>query len=264
MTGKIFEVRRTGKVIPITDAFRNDDVWVLPNGNLLFTTGNGVREINRKKEVIFEYNSSSEIFACQRLANGNTFISECTAGRLLEVEPGGKVAKEIRLLPEGISGGHFFSRNARKLDNGNYLVAHYGLSVVREYDPNGKVIKEIPAEGGPHSVVRLENGNTLISIADRDNNRPGVIEVNMAGEKVWEIWAGDLSGISLKFIAGIQRLSNGNTILCNWLGHGNLGKSPHLIEVTPDKKVVWIFSDHNIIRTISTVHVMDSWSIPAK
>ena len=44
-------------------------------------------------------------------------------GRLLEVEPSGKIAKELRLLPEGQPGGHSFMRNARRLDNGDYLVA---------------------------------------------------------------------------------------------------------------------------------------------
>ena len=86
------------------------------------------------KEVVFEYQSASEIYACQRLPNGNTFIGECNAGRLLEVEPSGKVVKEIRLLPEGKDGGHLYMRNARRLANGHYLVAHYGDDVVREYD----------------------------------------------------------------------------------------------------------------------------------
>ncbi len=34
-------------------------------------------------------------------------------------------------------------------------------------------------------------------------------------------------------MAGLQRLPNGNTVMSNWLGHGQFGKAPHLIEVTP-------------------------------
>ena len=33
-----------------------------------------------------------------------------------------------------------------------------------------------------------------------------------------------LPGISLKFMTGLQRLPNGNTVMTNWLGHGNFGK----------------------------------------
>ena len=58
-------------------------------------------------------------------------------------------------------------------------------------------------------------------------------------------------------MAGFQRLPNGNTVMSNWLGHGQFGKAPHLIEVTPDKKVVWTFSDHKTMRTISSIVLLD-------
>ena len=38
--------------------------------------------------------------------------------------------------------------------------------------------------------------------------------------------------------------SNGNTIFCNYLGHGHLGEQSHFFELTPDKKIVWEFADH--------------------
>jgi len=58
-----------------------NDVWILPGGNLLFNTGHGVKEVTRAKEVVFSYESASAIYACQRLANGLTFIGECNSGR---------------------------------------------------------------------------------------------------------------------------------------------------------------------------------------
>jgi hypothetical protein len=45
--------------------------------------------------------------------------------------------------------------------------------------------------------------------------------------------------------------------MANWLGHGQFGKAPHVIEVTPDKKVVWTFSDHQTMKTISTIQLLD-------
>jgi len=254
--GKVFLVSKSGKVeweYPAPDA---NDVWILSNGNFLFNTGHGVKEVTRDKKVVFDYESSSEIYACQRLANGNTFIGECNAGRLLEVSPAGKIVKETRLLPEGKDGGHAYMRNARQLANGNYLVAHYGEDVVREYGPEGRVVREIPAPGGPHSMVRLPNGNTLVSCADHPGG-PRVFEVDPQGKTVWQVREGDLPGISLKFMAGLQRLPNGNTVMCNWLGHGQFGKAPHVIEVTPDKKVVWTFQDHVNMKTVSSIQLAD-------
>ena len=256
--GKVFIISPAGQVVwEYAGATNCNDVWALPNGNLLFNTGHGVKEVTREKKIVFQYESASEIYACQRLTNGNTFVGECNAGRLLEVDPAGKIVKEVRLLPAGQDGGHAFMRNARRLENGNYLVAHYGLQVVREYDVTGKMIREIPAAGGPHSAVRLPDGHTLIACADRPGGSR-VFEVDTNGQTIWQVQGNDLPDISLKFMAGLQRLPNGNTVMANWLGHGQFGKAPHLIEVTPDKKVVWTFADHQTLRTISSVQILES------
>ena len=58
-------------------------------------------------------------------------------------------------------------------------------------------------------------------------------------------------------MAGLQRLSNGNTVCSNWLGHSQFGNAPHLIEITPDKKVVWTFADHKTMKTVSSIQLLD-------
>lgn len=256
--GKVFIVSSNGTVEWDYPAPSCNDLWVLPSGNLLFNTGHGVKEVTREKQVVFSYESKSEIYACQRLPNGNTFIGECSSGKLLELTPDGKVVKEVRLLPEGKDGGHTLMRNARRLDNGHYLVAHYGGQVVKEYDAEGKVVKEFPAPGGPHSAIRLPDGHTLIAVGDMVKQGNKVFEVDAEGRVVWAVMADELPGISLKFMAGLQRLPNGNTLMSNWLGHGQFGKAPHLIEVTPDKRVVWTFADHQTMKTISSIQLLDS------
>jgi outer membrane protein assembly factor BamB len=260
--GKVFVVDETGKVEWSYPAPNANDIWVLPSGNLLFNTGHGVKEVTRGGRVAFDYQSASEIYACQRLPNGDTFIGECNAGRLLEVDPAGRIVHQVRLLPEGRDGGSAYMRNARKLPNGNYLVAHYGLDVVREYDPAGKLVWQVAAPGGPHSVVRLPGGNTLIASADRDGAPARVFEAAPDGRTVWEVRDGDLPGIGLKFMTGLQRLPNGNTVMSNWLGHGQLGKAPHLIEVTRGKRVVWTFADHETMKTVSSVEILDAAGRP--
>ena len=254
--GKVFVVAADGTIEWEYKAATCNDLWVLPSGNLLFNTGHGVKEVTRANKIVFQYDSKSEIYACQRLPDGNTFIGECTAGRLLEVAPDGKIVHEVKLLPEGQDGGHLYMRNARRLPDGHYLVCHYAQQVVREYDHEGKVLREIPAPSGPHSVVRLPNGNTLIACGDA-TQIAHVFEVDPAGKTVWEVTGQDLPGIKLYFMTGVQRLPNGNTILSNWLGHGHFGQSPHLMEVTPDKKVIWTFADHKNMKTISSVQLLD-------
>ncbi len=264
--GKVFLVGQDGAVTWEYPAPQCNDLWVLPNGNLLFNTGHGVREVTRDKKIVFDYQSKNEIYACQRLPNGNTFVGECNSGRLLEVAPDGKtIVKEVRILPEGKNGGHSHMRNARVLPNGHYLCCMYGDQVVREFDPQGRLIREIKAPGGPHSAARLPNGNTLIAVADRVKSAKGIetglIEVDKDGQIVWRITNEDLPGAPLKFMAGFHRLPNGNTLMSNWLGHGHLGKAPHLLEVTPDKKLVWTYENHKDMKTISSVVLL---GVPAE
>jgi len=246
----------SGKLLWQYPAERCNDIWALANGNILFNTGNGVKEVTRDKKMIFKYESKSEVYACQRLSNGNTFIGECNSGRLLEVNPDGKIVKEIKLLPDNADGGHAYMRNARKLENGHYLVAHYGLDKVCEYDSLGKLVLEIPITGGPHSVIRLSNGNTIISCSDH-NGDPRIVETDKSGNIVWQVLKNELPGIELKFMAGMQYLSNGNLLLTNWLGHNQFGKAPHAFEITRDKKVVWVYNDTTFLKTMSSIQLLN-------
>ncbi len=83
---------------------------------------------------------------------------------------------------------------------------------MREYDGDGKIVREFQAPGGPHSVVRLTNGNTLISLADKRKDAK-VVEYDKDGKLVWEVSNKDLPGEPLKFVAGLHRLPNGNTVM---------------------------------------------------
>ena len=54
-----------------------------------------------------------------------------------------------------------------------------------------------------------------------------------------------------------QRLPNGNTLFCVYLGHGHIGEQPMVIEVTRDKKVVWEFADHANFKTVNQIQSLD-------
>jgi len=277
---KVFIVGKGGAIVWEYETGACNDLWVLPNGNLLFNTGRGVQEVTRGKKIVFDYTGSpvksiakqkdgttkettspSEIYACQRLANGNTFVGECNSGRLLEVAPDGKtIVKEARILPEGKNGGHAYIRNARVLANGNYLCCMYGDQLVNEYSPTGKLLRSIKAPGGSHSAARLPNGNTIIALGDKiktkDGIETGLIEVDANDKIVWQLTNNDLPNRPLIFMAGFHRLANDNTVLSNWQGHGKLDRAPQLIEVTPDKKIVWTYQNYEKMKTISSVVIL--------
>ena len=74
---------------------------------------------------------------------------------------------------------------------------------------------------------------------------------------VWSLTRQDVPALGFTYSAGLLRRPNGNTVVANWLGHGQFGKAPHLVEVTPDKRVVWTFADHQTMRTIASLQMLD-------
>lgn len=232
----------------------SNDIWLLPNGNILFTTGKGVLEMTRQNDTVFQYTSDSHIFACQRLSNGNTFIGECTTGRMLEVAPDGRIVKEVSIPPEGVTeGGFAFMRNARRLANGNYLAAHYGDREVKEYDSQGRVVWRVEVPGGPHSLICLPNGNTMISVADMTQD-PKIIEVDKEGNCIWEFSNSHIAGSPLKFLGGLQVFADGTVLFTNWTGHEKPKDKIHLFLVTKEKEVLFMQKDHPGLQTMSSVY----------
>lgn len=251
-------VMENNKIVWQHKAPESNDLWILPNGNILFTTGKGVLEMTLQNDTVFHYRSESPIFACQRLANGNTFVGECNAGRLLEISPKGRIVKEISILPTGVNDGGFaFMRNARKLDNGNYLVAHYGGQTVKEYNPDGKEIWSIDVPGGPHSVIRLPNGNTLVAVADMTQN-PRIAEFDKKGNCIWEFSNKDIEGSPLKFLGGMQYFEDGRILFTNWVGHVKPEEKNHLFMVNKEKDVLFILKDREGIKTMSSVYCINN------
>jgi hypothetical protein len=238
--------------------YTSHDISALPNGNFLLNTGPAtVVEVTPDKEIVWQYTAQPiapytgavEVHGFQRLKNGLTMIAETGNRRIVEVDKDGKVVHEVPLTVEHPS-SHRDTRLVRKLDNGHYLVCHEGDGVVREYDPQGKVVwsykmdlngqPETPNHDG-HGInvfgaVRLRNGDTLI--AGGNNNR--VFEVTPEGKTVWSVERDELPGIHLCWITTVELLPNGHIVF----GNTHAGPdNPQLIEVTPDKKVVWTLKD---------------------
>jgi hypothetical protein len=259
--GQVCIVGADGKLEWRIEARQPQDCWMMPNGNILFAYRNGAKEVTLGKEVVWEYAApeSVEVHSCQPLPDGNVLVVECGTKRLIEVDRAGKIVREVPLVPGPKVGTHGQFRGARKLANGNYVVTYMTDRKVAEVDPTGRVVREQTVPGNPHEIVPLKNGHWLVTCGDGHQ----VVELDAKGEVVWSVQENELPENPLRLMAGIQRLPNGNTILCNWLGHGHIGKNPHLYEVTPGKQLVWSYADHQLFKTINQVHVLDD-AAPAK
>lgn len=221
------------------------DVHALDGGHILFQTDwTKLVEVDGAGKVVWRYDAATmngnagkavEVHAFQRLPDGVTMIAESGPGRIIEVDRDGKLLKEIKLTLDKPD-AHRDTRNVRKLENGHYLVAHEGDAKVREYDGTGKVVWEYEVKSAVYSALRLPNGNTLIGTG----NGHSVIEVTPEKKVVWSITENELPGVKLAWITQVARFANGNTLIVNChAGPDN----PQMVEVTPDKKVVWTFKD---------------------
>ena len=245
------------------------DGYVLPSGNVLLAVSKGkeypggaVVEVKRDLTKVFEFKGTqSEVNTAQALPNGNIMLTEAGAKpRILEVDREGKIVVEVALRCQNTN-HHMESRMARKLANGNYLVPQLLDKVVREYTPKGEVVWEFktpaePKDSWPFTAIRLANGNTLVNCTHGNL----VVEVDAAGKIVWQLSNADLPGKLLNDPCGAQRLPNGNTVICSYAIGANRTK---LLEVTPDKKVVWTFTEEKG-PGIHEVQVLDTDGKPVE
>jgi len=252
---KIFFVSAEGKITWETPAQHGHDVWMLPNGHLLFAHALGAKEMAvETKQVVWEYKTSppNEVHACQPLANGDVLVAEGGTCRLIEVGRDGAIHKELKLHTP-VANPHLQVRQARKTPDGTYLVAFVGEHVVRELDAECKVLRTFPGGKFPFTGLRLPNGHTLVACGDGHR----LVEYDKDGKVAWSIEENELPGNPLRFVAGVQRLPNGNTVVCNWGGHGHKGQQPQVFEVTRDKKVVWQVSDNRQFLFIPVIQLLD-------
>ena len=214
-------------------------------------------ELTPDKKVAWEYKAPTdvkvEVHACQPLPDGKVMIVECGTSRIVEVGRDGKIAKEIKLTTAPEVKLHNQFRGTRKLPNGHYVVCFKGEGKVVELDGDGKVLRAVKVPGDPHGALALPDGHLLITCGDGHT----VLEVAADGKLAWALNENDLPENPLRLMAGCQRLPNGNTVFCVYLGHGHIGEQPQVIEVTRDKKIVWQVDDHTQFKTINQIQLLD-------
>jgi hypothetical protein len=232
------------------------DCWRLANGNYLFCYENGAREVTPDKQTTWEYKSApnTQVHACQPLPDGRVLLVENGPCRIIEVARDGSIAREIKLTPPPANVSlHDQFRGTRKTPDGHYLVSRKGEHRIEELDGDGKSLRSIPVPGDVHSVILLPNRHLLIGCGEGHK----VIELDENEKVVWSVDENEIPGHTLRLVAGLQRLPNGDTLICNYLGHGHIGEQAGVFEVTPDKKVVWESFDKEHFKTINQIQFLD-------
>lgn len=240
------------------------DAVLLPNGNILHSIkSEGIREIKpnyetkQGAEIVWTWTPPSldgkqgETHTCQPLP-GNSILTGQSHDKksfIREIDRRtGTILKTIEI--PNLGGPHNTFRQIRKTDAGTYLVTQQNEGgKAFEYNSTGTLIRSFP--DGRYVAIRLPNQNTLIAGGDTHQ----LTETTPDNKIVWQLRQNDLPNISLGFIAGIQRLPNGNTVFCNWGGHGNTS-GPAVIEVTHDKKIIWMTTPE-IPNRVSSIQIID-------
>jgi outer membrane protein assembly factor BamB len=242
-----------------------NDACMTQDGNILYTYTRGAKMITRQGEPVWQYRSSDapvggEIHSAQSLPNGNVVVAKsCIPPRILEIDRQGKTAVDI-VVNTTITNPHAIFRHVRKTPEGTYL---YGLmsetkdgenNKLYEVDSTGKLIRTFPVSLHAFVGIRLPNGNTLVS----GGNGHEIIEFDNNAKEVWKITENELPNRPLRYVSGLQRLPNGNTVFVNWQSGGRgVQLLPQITEVTKDKKIVWEYMNFAQLNTLSTVQIID-------
>jgi Mala s 1-like protein len=254
--GKIIWTYSTGP------GWEYDDVWMLSNGNVLFSRMQYVAEVTPGKQVVWRYDAppGTEIHTCQPIGLDKVLLVENGLPphlKVINIKTNVAEMDHVLLAPSLTDRKtvHAQFRRIRYTAQGTYLVPFLEMHKVVEYDKDFNEIwsYDVPS---PWAAVRLKNGNTLIT----DEHDVKTLEVTPEKKVVWEITPAELPD---KYRYGnsqsATRLANGDTILCS---RGGSAQGPQLVEVTRDKKVVWVLQDWTNLGPATAVQVLDDPGIP--
>jgi len=245
-----------------------DDAWLMSNGHIILTKMTDCYEVTPQKEIVWSYHcpTNTQIHTCQPVGLDRVMVvqnglpphmivlnKKDNSVMMSHELPAVSLADEKTIHPQ--------YRNCRITGQGTYLIACLKQDKVIEYDQNWKEIWSVDSVT-PWAAVRLKNGNTLIA----GDNHAYVHEVNPQGKIVWSIGTNDLPDMHLRDIQTADRLGNGNTLICN--RGGGRANNPfavaQVIEVTPDKKAVWVLQDYMNLPSCTGIQLLDEPGTPEK
>jgi hypothetical protein len=257
--------------VPIPAGSR--DLQLVANNKILVSHGNGAAEYDRTTGAKgWSVSTYSGVSTAQRLANGNTLLGWSTAASgstpakvmLSEINSAGTQVSRVT-----INNVTTF-RLARRLSNGNTLITgdlNNDLKFkVFEVNSTGAIVWQQLLYGGKGYVAnRLPNGNTQATMGPvgnlyqpgRDDNK--VLQLSPTGAivKFWGGMANHPTAELRKFSGYSVVPSNGNIVVANWLGDGNVGTGPHAVEFDADNNLVWSWKNFSAANTVTNLLVIE-------
>jgi len=221
-------------------------------------------------KVVWSYDLKSSIHCFQMLPNGN-LLTHQQFKQLIEIDPAGKIVWTYdSSTANGNAGQKLEVHTFQRLANGNTMIVENGVGRVIEVAPEGRLVKKFSLQvdhPDPHRDVRrahqLPNGNVL-ACQERDGK---VVEYNSAGRVVWSYQV-PLFGKAPQGGHGPEafgnavfnalRLPSGNTLIATGNGHS-------VIEVTPDREIVWQLHQHDLpnitLAWVTTLEVLPNGNL---
>jgi len=242
-----------------------DDAWMLSNGNIICTKMTDCYEVTPDKRIVWSYHcpTNTQIHALQPVGLGQVMVVENGLPPHLYVidkSTGEKVVShELPMLTNSVRSIHTQFRNCRITADGHYLLPFLDGGFVYEYDKDWNLLSSNRV-GRAWSAVPLKNGNLLIP----GDQRGYVHEINRRGEIVWSVESNTIPGIVLRDVQTADRLANGDTLICNRGGSAKGIALPQVIEVTPDKKVVWVLEDYKDLPSCTGIQLLDEPGVPER
>jgi len=244
-----------------------DDAWMLSNGHIVCTTEHHCYEVTPQKEIVWTYDcpTNTQIHSLQPIGLDQVMVVENGLPPhlyILNKKDNSKAfSQELSVTNTAANSVHTQFRNCRMTAQGTFLLPYLKELHISEYDRDWKKIRDLPVEAC-WSAVRLDNGDTLVP----GDNHAFVRELNPEGKIVWSVEKDDLPGIVLRDVQTANRLANGNTVFCNRGGSDKTNRFGYVqvIEVTPDKKVVWALRDWTALGSATGIQLLDEPGIPEK
>jgi PQQ-like domain len=194
-------------------------------------------------KIEWEFPNKHDVHDVHMLENGNilTHISHTT---IVEINPKKEIVWKYESKPKAGYHGKIEVHAFQRLPDGNTMIAESGNSRIIEVNGEGKIVKEIAlnvkksdSHRDTRMVRKLSDGHYLVC----HEGEGCVREYDGTGKVVWE-YALDLNGRPRSDghgpeghgveVYGAIRLNNGNTLIAG-------GNNNRVIEVTPEKKIVW-------------------------
>jgi hypothetical protein len=229
-----------------------NNVEVTPEGNVLYAYSKGARLIDRNHATLWDYKAgdNEEIHSVSRLKEGGFLIGVCgSPARIVELDNKGAQTKEIK-FPTLIFNTHYQFRNIVKTDSGHYIVPLLDKHKIIRVTPEGQLKNLVFVAAEAHAVLLLDTGNLLVSCGSG-----GVIKEINPKDTHFErfIVTQELKGATLLYVAEIFQYPNGNRLIANSNMYSDDKSQPLLLEIDPNKEVVWALPFNKKIPNITAV-----------